>query len=803
MTRRWWSDADAARDLLGRVSSDDGVSGAGAALLGLHALGAQALSGLAGSTAVSVDEVRSALAGVDHSSAADAWQVTAGSDLDGVKAAADAGALEIVDTLTSAGVPWPLALQRASEGYGLPPGEAAVYASKVAAPILPPPVVADVADVALGSWAASTSAQVSEPVSKAEEDWIEVRVGGRRLRRRVLRDEEGQFARQGEGEGGQQKREARVFDGSKLPMAEYKQLSQAEKDAYMKARREVAQQRKRRKERRVAREQAEAKQFEANREVMRRQVQEQRQAQIEALRAPATQVKVNTDRLKDAQEQRKQRIRERAKKIKQQKGPLARKYLDDLAARRKTLKSQDFDTVDVDQSALLVDALAAVWPAGYPQDKAMPGGPKAREWLMTELAHTSFEQLGMLESDAKTLPDEPHHYVQRWSNAGDDSVAVPVLTTTVYGVQMLQRARNHDEIPAFAFYGANAGWKHRDYEGIKTNEFDVPPPENPGMERPLFRFRVVPPDAPLVTGDVEGQLLFNIPLNSIVSASRQKGQGHDVRDTNPLLNASLVMTDDTRAWLESAQKLYLGLADIEMPVVGLADSQMTQTALDLLSFDGGMHFVTEIAEVFNSPSFSETLLAQTAKIDGETFTYPQTAAEASAMWDKVQAKYGDQGQTVVMDVLRKYKSAMLLNTFMQIEDDDPAKAYEMANYVSSHPGLMPSLFDYGAPEGAHVGWDEDRPDKLYAAIELVQKFANEVGTTGSPQEYAWNTLRTVDYKNDRTDGLAAMTTDREGVSRETLHDLAVRMTDTYGDTKDGREFTRDLIDVVLGADRKG
>ena len=66
-----------------------------------------------------------------------------------VRAAADKGAVDLVRALTSAGVAWPLALDRAGQCYGLPPDQTAALAPKLTAPVIPPQVVSDVCD---GPW---------------------------------------------------------------------------------------------------------------------------------------------------------------------------------------------------------------------------------------------------------------------------------------------------------------------------------------------------------------------------------------------------------------------------------------------------------------------------------------------------------------------------------------------------------------------------------------------------------------------------------------------------------------------------
>lgn len=765
------------------------MSGAGAALLGLHALGAQALSGLAGRTAVSSDEVRSALADVDHSCAADAWQVTAGDGFDDVRAAADAGAVEIVDTLTSAGVPWPLALQRAAEGYGLPPGEAAVYASRVAGPIVPPPVVADVADVALGSWASSASARCAEPIAKAEEDWVEVRVGGRRIRRRVLRDEEGQFATQGE--SGQQKREARVFDGSKLSMAEYKALSQAEKDAYVKARHEKAQAAKKRRDRRAKRAEAAQQKVQASSDILRQQMEAERQ-RMEAAKLPrsSSQVRVNTDRLK---EQNRQRIKERAKQAKRKMAQTARDHLAAIAAARQVLKAEDFDAVDVDESTLLIDALAAMWPVGYPDDPGAPGNKQAADRMMDELNRTVGGQVLMLNSDSKTPSDSAQRHTRAYFNdKGADRI--PVLTTNIYGIQMLQRARNRDEIPAMAFEAANIGWRDRQLEGFNTNEFDLPPKSSTGAELPLFQFRALEQTLPLVQGDMDGQLRFNIPLSTLVGAS-QSG----ARDTvTPLIGTSLSMSDGMKDWLDAAQDLYVELAEIPLP---LYQGSSKGTALDLLADRSiALRILSEAADILTSPAFDEALSNVKVKIGDKTFHYPKTRDESDLMFSAVEHHLNTDDADSVLKTLTRHKQRMVEEAL-----DEACSSPEQANMVSLYlnklPRVMPSLTDQFA------GLDTDNFDVLHAAIGLVEKFVNETteNSNYTIESFDWNTLGMVNYGYDdgRRRTLGQMTPDAGEVPQNVVQKLVMQMKQRYGDTSDSVGFTNELIDAVFGVRRRG
>ena len=158
---RWWGDGESARSTLSLVDGSDLTTEVGIAVLGLHGLGADAIG-----TDVSDDEaLTSAFAKVMTEPVEAAWatafdgyvddpDVYASGRVGDLKGDADAGARLMVRSLTSAGVAWPLAVQRAAQGYGLPPRDAAAYVRKVAAPVVPPAVVAHEADQALAAYAA-------------------------------------------------------------------------------------------------------------------------------------------------------------------------------------------------------------------------------------------------------------------------------------------------------------------------------------------------------------------------------------------------------------------------------------------------------------------------------------------------------------------------------------------------------------------------------------------------------------------------------------------------------------------------
>lgn len=204
--------------------------------MGLHAGGRAVLVRLSEQTAVDPGVLADALRTADHTAAQRVWAATGRDGFAELRDDADAAAVSMVDSLTSAGVPWPMALQRAAEGYGLPPGQADAYAASVRAPVMPPSVLSDAGDVAVGAWAAQTVSKTHvAPVSKAdEEEWVEVVRGNRRYRQRVLRDDEGQFASQGEGE-----RQVAELGSEVLSAEQIRALTPEERRRYTLARRKA------------------------------------------------------------------------------------------------------------------------------------------------------------------------------------------------------------------------------------------------------------------------------------------------------------------------------------------------------------------------------------------------------------------------------------------------------------------------------------------------------------------------------------------------------------------------------------
>ena len=202
---RWWTSWGTAEPVVKSVHSGHGADGVGTALLGLHALGADALHSLSQRTCVDAELVSQTLAGVDVSPVAKAWSdaIMPGTDygwlrMAGVKKQADDAAVRMVSALVSKGVAWPLALERAAAGYGLPSDRALSFAQKVATPVVNPMVVADAADEQLALYASSVcKAEADAPVAISKDDeWIEIRRGNKMYRQQVSRDAQGQFSDQ-------------------------------------------------------------------------------------------------------------------------------------------------------------------------------------------------------------------------------------------------------------------------------------------------------------------------------------------------------------------------------------------------------------------------------------------------------------------------------------------------------------------------------------------------------------------------------------------------------------------------------
>lgn len=794
MSRRWWSDADVARDLLGRVSSDDGVSGAGAALLGLHAVGAQALSGLASSTAVSVDEVKSALAGVDHSSAADAWQVTAGGDLDEVKAAADAGALEIVDTLTSAGVPWPLALQRAAEGYGLPPGDAAVYATQVAAPVLPPPVVADVADVALGAWASNASARTAEPVAKADEDWVEVRVGGRKIRRRVLRDDDGQFAEQGDQGAVQEQAKVREFDGSALSRSAFKALSAEERKAYLAARLKVAQGRRRRRGREAERKKkiVEQKQV-AMRAQAQRELERFKQGKPTAKKAT---VKVNEARIASGKKQERERVKERAKRAAVKRATRARQRRADRMAARAKLGAADFDAVTELESTKMVDALATRWPIGHPSDPGVPEHAAAIGVMAGNLMQEASSQLMIAEADRGLGPDETGMHRIRKFTFNPNADKVPVLRTNIYGVMMLQRAKELESIPMVSMYAANSAWQNRRREEFNGGFEEEMRDSSPGSMSPkLFQFVMAPADGSIARSSQSGVLEFDIPLSEITAISdphRTAASGV----LEPLLSTSLEFSAGMHEYLNAAQQFYRDLGDIAMPSIHGGENAAS-TAQDAMFDKMSLYEMRELNDIMYGSGEEGVggLWSLLGSIHADVYhpqdsgdkrvgamSYPKDSNDAYNTEHNLQEAMGIYDTQEVRQVVTEAKHRILSDAMMQATGYDSEKAARLGKYLMQS-GIMVSL------DEPDLGLDSDGFTIPAAVAKAYEDFQGAIGS---------NDLLNGAYRDQRGKVVVG-----SGLSDEDFEDLDVKLIDRFGEDNSGVEIRSEIMMAIKGPDRKG
>lgn len=368
---RWWDDAQGAPGVVDSVVGRDDEVAVGAALLGLHAAGASVLRDLSQRTAVDAPAVREALSGVDYGSVGSVL----GDSFDGARSAAEAGAMDVVSHLTSSGVPWPLALSRAAAGFGLPPGEARVYAGRVADKAIAPAVLADAADVALGAWASKASQVSGTKVSKAvTEDYIEVVIGNKRYRRKVLRDEEGQFAEQGDAGSSPDVavRQEQAFDpAKKLPQHEFMRLSSEQKKAYLKAQRSKRakrnavvgrrreQQRERVKQAAEARVDARAAQAQALRDATK----------VKAPRLAAnTREKVAVPNAKQAKKEALKQRRKSALKAKRRES-LRLSRSEQIALRQKAM---DTSVTAGDKSIDFLDAFVTGWPVGYGGENLPP-----------------------------------------------------------------------------------------------------------------------------------------------------------------------------------------------------------------------------------------------------------------------------------------------------------------------------------------------------------------------------------------------------------------------------------------------
>lgn len=554
MSARWWTDSEQARDLLARINVEDGAAGAGAALLGMHAFGRSALADLATDTAVDTSKLRRTLAEIDDTPARQAWSAVR-DDYDTVRADAVEGAVEMVDAMTSAGVAWPLALQRAAAGFGLPPGEASVYAGKMSVPVLPPAVVDDSADVMLGAWASREAAKTQETISKTEEDWVEVRVRGRKVRRRVLRDDEGQFAVQGAAEEVEQEQvKAREFDGQRISVHEFAALSDEEKAAYLESRQGAQEKRRHQRNRRneaAKRQAAKLEQRNAEREQMGAEMRARAAEAVErrdrARAAPkGKQIAVDAKALRA--EQRKQQARQ----VRQEISGRVRRNL--LAERLKMSREQLLSTTPLGaESDNVNDSLAVAWPVGYPLDT--PDHFAGMRHMMDKLLqHVSYESSAEIEHDVRN-PSSQQQSTTWLKNTLEDQQ--PVLWIDLYGLSMLLSAKERDDIPAASFLAAEAARRFNDQGyGARpfTHDFEFFQQE---LEKPMFQITLERTSEPILkSGNQVGNPVFAIPLKQVRGVVFDDRPGQE-EEMTPGLDTSFEFTEDTKRYLMALTEFVL------------------------------------------------------------------------------------------------------------------------------------------------------------------------------------------------------------------------------------------------------
>jgi hypothetical protein len=204
---RWWDDPDTALAILdGLAPSPDVTQGVGTAVLGHHALVRAALVPLSTSTLVDPADLSAAAAAVDTAPLAKALsaatEVVMGSAADRygqllaehLHADAVAGVEHAVRTLSAAGVPMPLAVERTADVAGLPPRWTGTYLQAVKGPSVPPLVRQDAADRALMVYAARVGRREhTEPVDGVVQKAVQFREHEHR------RDTDGKFTTKGQG----------------------------------------------------------------------------------------------------------------------------------------------------------------------------------------------------------------------------------------------------------------------------------------------------------------------------------------------------------------------------------------------------------------------------------------------------------------------------------------------------------------------------------------------------------------------------------------------------------------------------
>lgn len=532
------------------ISEADGARGAGAVLLGLHAGGRAVLHGMAKATAVSLPDVRLALEQATYEPQRRAWRRVTGGGFTAVRAAADQGALDVVRALTAAGVAWPLALDRAGQCYGLPPDQAAALVPKLMAPLIPPQVVADVCDVAVGRWASDAASKVSEPVSKATEDWIEVRVGNRIERRRVLRDNDGQFAEQGGGEP-QRDVDQVVFDSDRrLSAAQYKALDAEQKQQYTQARRRKAEELKRARERRGRRKEKKQQARQVGAERIGAQVGRERQQAAQARELRAAQL--SQHRLAQAGPDKtrsvKQVVADRVKTARKERVKQTRARR--LEASRQAMKMRrDAFTAPTsfDESNNLADAVATKWPIGFPTST---GEQQAA-------ARTMYDSYAKYATNFIDELSKAPGNITRFENKGQGQV--PVLWADVTGISMLVKAMSRgvgEQMPISAFQVADAARELP--EDVVIRSFELSPEDRIEFGRGAFNVEMMPAGASAVRSRMNrGNFELAIPLDSITGLPGERKPGEQTTPIRPAPWQSITVTEGLIDYLEAAKDMYL------------------------------------------------------------------------------------------------------------------------------------------------------------------------------------------------------------------------------------------------------
>lgn len=534
------------------ISEADGARGAGAVLLGLHAGGRAVLHGMAKATAVSLPDVRLALEQATYEPQRKAWHRVTGGGFTAVRAAADKGAVDLVRALTSAGVAWPLALDRAGQCYGLPPDQTAALAPKLTAPVIPPQVVSDVCDVALARWASDVASTVSEPVSKATEDWVEVRVGNRIERRRVLRDDDGQFAEQGAGEPQRDVDQAAFNPAQRLTGAQYKALTPQQKAAYAAARRERAQELKAIRERRGRRKEKkqQARQVGAERIAAKVAQERERVAQVQQMQAQRLEQHRLSQVAADKTKSVKQVVADRAQAARKDKVKQIRDKQVRAAREAMKMRSDAFTPpTSFDESNNLADAVATKWPIGFPTSTAeQQAAARTMYDSYAQYATNFLDELGKVPGK-----------ITRFENKGQGQV--PVLWADVTGISMLVKALGRgvgEQLPVSSFQVADAARELSD--DVVARNFELSPEDRIEFGRGAFNVEMMPAGASAVRSRMNrGNFELAIPLDAITGLPGERKPGNQTTPIKPAPWQSITITEGLIDYLEAAKDMYLAV----------------------------------------------------------------------------------------------------------------------------------------------------------------------------------------------------------------------------------------------------